>query len=210
MAKIRLKNWQHIIILSLLALMLVVVLIDNNPGKESQMPKGDNIYATGEIKFSNVDTISRLFYEGSLVGDSVQYQEIEGSTDGFMISVFLTGRECDYVLKIDSRDSKFVPVVGDTLIISSRNFENVVLLPHFTLSLESKVLLNVSNSFIDVLEFDDYYVRLICTRKNKDIGISGDVLASAFLKNPKFFDDKILLSAKFNADSIAIGSRIVN
>lgn len=209
MSKIGLKPWQHFLLLGILAVLVILFIIGNLKKGEPDYDNSNRIFAKYELEYKNTDSVMRLFYPGVTISDSIRYEEIRGTTSGFVIQVFLVGKECDYVLKFDSRDAEIVPHSGDTMIftnfyLSERVFTN------FTISLESKIAMNPSTDITDLIEFSDYYVNIMCTQKDSCISIKGVATASVYLMNPLFEDDQLFINGYFRADSIPIGKRTVN
>ncbi len=209
MNKIGLSSQQRFIILGIFAVFVVVFIIAFFSGKPSSKSQQSNMFAHYEIEYQNADSVMRLFYPGVIIGDSVRYEEIRGAASGFVIQVFLVGKECDYVLTFDSRDADLILNQGDTLVFTTYYFSKRAI-SNFTHSLESFIPLNPNNSITDVIDFTDYYVSLMCTHKDSCISISGVSTASAFLLNPLYEDDEILINGYFRADSIPVGRRTVN
>lgn len=209
MGKIKLKSWQHFLIIGLLALFVVIVIFGNRDFGKKNIDEQKNMFAHFEIEYQNADSVMRLFYPGVIIGDSIRYEEIEGATTGFIIQIFLVGKECDYVLKIDSRETEELLTLGDTMIFT--NYHSLEKpLSYYTLTLESRITINPSNFITDEIEMSDYYTSIMCTMKDSCISISGVVTASAYVINSMLDDDQLFINGYFRADSIPIGQRIVN
>ena len=209
MSKIGLKPWQHFLLLGILALLVVLFIIGNLKSSGPKADENSNMFGRFEISYQNADSVMRLFYPGIIISDSLRYEEIKGSTTGFVIQVFLVGAECDYVLKIDSRDTELLLKDGDTLVFTSYYLSEKAI-SNFTLSLESRIQMNPQTYITDNLILSDYYVSLMCTQKNSCISIKGVATASAYILNPMTNDDQLLINGYFRADSIPIGKRTVN
>ncbi|PLW92300.1 MAG: hypothetical protein C0592_11410 [Marinilabiliales bacterium] len=209
MSKIGLKPWQHFVLLGILAVLVIIFIVANLRGGEREVDSKGNMFARFEIEYQNADSVMRLFYPGVIVSDSIRYEEIKGGTSGFVIQVFLVGQECDYILKIDNRDTKILPEEGDTLVFTNY-FLSEKVYSNFTLSLESRIELNPTSVMTDELVLTDYYASVMCNRKDSCISIKGVATASAYIVNPMFDDDQLFIYGYFRADSIPIGKRTVN
>ncbi|MBN2728445.1 MAG: hypothetical protein JXR53_04405 [Bacteroidales bacterium] len=209
MSKIGLKPWQHFLVLGIMAALVVLFIIGNLNRGEKKTNDSGQMFGRFDLEYHNADSVMRLFYPGTIISDSIRYEEIHGSTSGFVIQIFLVGKECDYVLKLDSRDTEILPERGDTMVFTNFYFSERIF-SIFTLSLESRVALNHSSYMTDYLEFSNYYTNIMCTRKDSCISIKGVIAASAFIVNPMVDDDELYINGFFRADSIPIGKRTVN
>ncbi len=211
MEKIRLKLWQKVLLISIGALLALLVLLNTNIFAPKAKPKLP-VTVEMNVDIQPADTTDRIFFEGIAKGDSVRFEKIEGATNGWLFQVFSVTKELDYTLLLDMRDSEHLWKKGDSLIfcsdmpgMKSNNTYGVLLT-----SLQSRFKMAENSYYVDEVKFWKYYVNIHCLRYDSLASFNGVYYAEQYLKNPDFSPEKIVITGNFMADSIKIGTRIVN
>lgn len=211
MEKIRLKLWQKVLLISIGALLALLVLLNTNifePKAKTKLP----VTVEMNVDLQPADTTDRAFSEGIAKGDSVRFERIEGGTTGWIFQVFSVTKEFDYTLLFDLRNTDHLWKKGDSLIfcsdmpgMKSNNTHGVLLT-----TLQSRFKMSENSYYVDEVKFWKYYVNIHCLRYDSLASFNAVYYAEQYLKNPDFSPEKIVITGNFKADSIKIGTRIVN
>lgn len=211
MEKIRLKPWQKILLISvagLLVLLVVLNVILNRTDSTTRLP----VSVKMNIDLQPTDSTGRVFTDEQVKGDSVRFETIRGEDVGWIFQVFSVGQTMDYTLLIDFRETEHLWKKGDSLIYSEMipgmNENCPIGLLQF--KLQSKLKMGENYFLTDNVDFSKYYLSLKCNRYDSLASFTGVFYAEEYLLNPDFYPDKLVLTGAFRADSIKIGSRVVN
>lgn len=211
MDKIALKSWQKILVFSVLGVLVLMVVINIIMNRTPEQKPGTT-RTFMNINIQPSDSCNRLFYNGEVRGDSVQFETISGSDEGWIFQVFGESNEIHYSLLLDFRQSDHVWKKGDSLIFSSdtRSLNMSNPLGLFNITLQSQVEIAKNNYVTDKLSFSKYYIVLRCRRYDSLASFDGIFRAEEYVRNPEYYKDKMVLTGSFRAENILLGKRIVN
>ncbi len=211
MEKIRLKPWQKWLMIGLFMVMIGLIVIQYFQGFSSN-DMTLKVKTEMNINLWPSDSTGRLFYEGVSKGDSVCFEQISGADEGWIFQLFMAGREVDYRVDFDLRQSGHVWKKGDTLLFVEELPEITPKSPLGIMRVRINSFLKMAENsvFTDRVECSKYFVRLICTRYDSIASFKGSYFAEENLLNPDVSDDVIVVTGGFVADSIHVGRRLVN
>lgn len=211
MEKIQLKLWQKVLMISILVLLALLVVLNTNIFGKTP-PSKKPVTVEMNIDIQPTDTTDRVFFDGISKGDSVRFEKIEGANTGWVFQVFSVTKEVDYTLLFDLRNTEHLWKKGDSLIfcsdmsgMKSNNTYGVL-----QTKLQSRIKMSENSWYVDEVQFWKYYVNICCLRYDSLASFRGVYFAEQYLKNPDFSQEKIVITGNFKADSIKIGTRIVN
>ncbi len=211
MEKIRLKPWQKILIFSVAALLILLVIINiilnQKPSESNSL-----VSVKMNIDLEPTDSTFRVFNEEKTLGDTARFEIISGGDQGWVFQIFAKGKAINYILYIDFRQTEHKWKKGDSLVFvqNIRGIKPNCPLGLFQPKLESKLKINNNSFLYDNLIFSKYYFLIKCEQFDSLASFTGGFYAEQYLLNPEVYEDKLILTGAFRADSLKIGNRIVN
>lgn len=212
MEKLKLKNWQQVLVYSVLAVLILLVILTIVLDKKEQKvaPKKTTVNMSIDIESPDNKT-DRLFYEELTKGDSVQFEIIKGKTSGWIFQVHAVGQELDYLLSFDFRETEHFWKTGEKFYFS----QNVPGLKYktpigiFNATLSSSKRISTYHFLSDKVNFSRFFVYLFCEKIDSHADFKCVFYAEEYLKNPEYSDDMIKINGSFQTDSIWVGKRTV-
>ena len=212
MEKLRLKNWQQVLVYSVLAVLILLVVLTIVLDKKEQkiVSKKTTVNMNIDIESSDNKT-DRLFYEELTKGDFIQFEIIKGKTSGWIFQVYTVGQELDYLLSFDFRETEHFWEKDEKFYFS----QNVPGLKYKTpvgilnVSLSSFMRISTNHFLSDKVNFSRFFVYLFCERIDSYADFKCVFYAEEHLKNPEYSDEMIKINGSFKANNIRVGKRTV-